>query len=121
MSKAQQEKLGDLIWEQTGSTPVPDHPGRPTFELLSLPAPPHVDVESAVKRYILELPATGRVKRNAGGPLQVAFGNSKEQFLLEASLASRPVIQLSGEVKGAIDWSPEEARRLLSKALTWWE
>jgi hypothetical protein len=41
-------------------------------------------------------------------------------MIKEASLASKPIIQLRGEPLGLVKWTPEEAKRLFKSVRQWW-
>jgi hypothetical protein len=77
-------------------------------------------VPSVVKNYILSLPSKGAVSQDANGGISIPIGSSEHSLIFEASVASRPIVQLRGEKQGVLDWTPEEARELYHKARDWW-
>ena len=55
MTKAQQRRLGALLWKRTGTNGLPDLPDLYSYNYFSLPAPKNIDVVSKVKEYLLTL------------------------------------------------------------------
>jgi hypothetical protein len=119
MTPDQGRQLGELLWAD-GDTKLPDVDNFAIFGFLHLPFPPAIDVVSVVKRYILSLPSTGAVSRNAQGSQVIAMTGREQELIFQASLASQAVVQLAGEQIGKVEWSSDEARQLYQKARDWW-
>jgi hypothetical protein len=120
MTTDQQRQFGDLLWNQRTAANLPDRPGFAAFGFLHLPAPAGIDVPSIVKKHILSLPSKGVVTRGAKGGISAKVGPSEQGLILEASVASRPIVRLKDEKIGTVDWTSEEARVLYYKARDWW-
>ncbi len=119
MKVEQERQLGVLLWSQRNSAGLPDPPGL-VSNLLHLPAPESVDVRSIVKSYILGLPATGAVSRDANGAVTISIGGSAQPLLLEASRSSKPIIGSEEDQKTLIEWTAAESRQLYDNARDWW-
>ena len=118
MTTEQQHAFGELLWSQTAAN-LPDLPGAPAYQFLYLPAPQGRDVPSILKNRMLALQWTGMVTSGARS-IAVGVGTS-EQPLLDTTLISKPVVHLAGELRGEVEWTPDESKQLYSKARGWWE
>lgn len=120
MTENQQRRFGELLWEERTPENTPNLPRIPAIAFLQFPAPSDVDVPSIIKRYILSLPSKGAVSLNPNGSFSIAVGRQEQPLIFEATLASKPVLQLRGEDAGVLDWTAEEAKVLYKKAIEWW-
>ena len=102
MTEDQQRELGKLLWSGTAANSLPDLPGVAFLTLLHLPAPGGIDVSSVVKNRILALPIIGAVRRDPLGRTTVDITGPEQPLILEASLASKPVVQLADEAAGLL-------------------
>jgi hypothetical protein len=121
MTDAQQRQLGELLWADLASNGLPNLQNSAVFGFLHLPVPSGVDVTALVKNYLLSLDADGFVVRKENARPSIAIHRVIQPLIYEASLASKPPVQLRGEALGAVEWTPEEAQLLYAKARKWWE
>jgi hypothetical protein len=120
MTTDQQQKLGELLWNKRAANNLPDLPGFATTAFLHLPAPPGVDAASLVKNQILTLTTYGAVSQDQLGRTTIMVSGSEQPLIYEASLASKPFVQLADEASGTVEWTQEEAKQLYQKAREWW-
>jgi hypothetical protein len=120
MTVDQQLELGELLWSERTASNLPDRHGFAALAFLHLPSPPGVDVPPLVKRYILSLSSKGAATRDETGRISIAIGSAEQPLIFEASIASKPIVQLIGEERGTLDWTSEEAEQLYRKAHDWW-
>lgn len=120
MTGVQKLELQKLVWTGTDGKSLPDLPGVSLLTILHLPVPTGVDVCSLVKNRILTLPVTGAVDTDPFGHMTVTVTGPEQPLILEASLATKPVIQLNDEARGLIEWTSEQAKQLHLKAREWW-
>jgi len=120
MTAGQQAELGQLLWSRTAASGLPDLQNFAAFGFLHLPAPAGVNVTGAVKKYISSLDAAGFVKDEEGKQSILVNFYGAQPLIFEASLATKPVVQLRGEALGMAEWSAEEAEELYMKARSWW-
>jgi hypothetical protein len=120
MSTEQQRQLGELLWSRRASNGLPDLPGFLVFGFLNLPAPATIDITSIIKNYILTLTSHGAFSRDAYGRTSITVGPWEQPFILEASFASKPILQLAGEARGRVEWTQQEAKQLYQKSRDWW-
>ena len=107
MTDEQKNQLASLLWEKIGENGLPDLPHLLCLNYLDLPSPAEVDVVSRVKANILSIPSiSNKVQENS--------------MILNAALASKPIIHIPYESKGIIEWSLDERNELWDKALEWW-
>ena len=111
MTTEQGSALGTLLWDQIPDDDVTD--SQFFFNYLHLPAPANINVPARIKEKILnftpvksDLPSTN---------------DQGERMILEVAWATKPVIQLTDELVGVIEWSSSESRTLWEKAFDWWE
>lgn len=120
MTEDQQRQFGELLWSQLTADHLPDRPGFAVYGFLHLPAPVGVDVVSAVKTRIMNLPSDGVVTQ-VDGKINISTRWTEEPLIFEASFATKPVVQILNESLGKIEWNPEESKQLYFKAWRWWE
>jgi tetratricopeptide (TPR) repeat protein len=120
MTGVQKLELQKLLWTGTDGKSLPDLPRVFLVTILHLPAPTEVDVCSLAKNRILTLPVTGVVGADPFGHMTVTVTGPEQPLILEASFATKPLIQLNDEARGLIDWTSEEAKQLYLKAREWW-
>jgi hypothetical protein len=120
MTTEQQQNFGEVLWSKTSADGLPDFSGFPSSVFLSLPAPNDVDVSRLVKRHILSLTTQGAVGLDELGRTAIMYSSTEQPLLLQASLASQPVLQIHGEPKYGVEWSQEEAKQLYQMTRTWW-
>ena len=120
LTDEQAARFGDLLWAGTTQGTLPGIPGFAVFGFLHLPAPQEHDVSAAVRRYILALPTMGSVQSAGAGRTVVASDGNRWTLVSEAAMASKPVIQLSDEGSGGIEWTAQEATELYLKARELW-
>jgi hypothetical protein len=116
----QQRRFGELLWSERAASNLPDLPGFAIFGFLHLPAPASVDVPSLVKNHILTLTVHGAVSQDALGRTTIMHSDLEQPLIFEASLASKPIVQLVGEAWGSVEWTQQEAKQLYQKARDWW-
>jgi hypothetical protein len=120
MTTTQRQRFGELLWSQKATTGLPDLPHHACFGFLHLPAPPDVDVHRTIKQYLLGLPVPTFVTRDAAGKITGVQMGRRYHWIREVSDASKPIIYLRGEANGALQWTPDESRKLYAKARAWW-
>ena len=121
MLKEQQERFGDLLWENTTGNGLPDLPNLAMFSLLHLPSPPEVDTKSRLKQHLLSLKPrrSVEIKQNS---IRVSLpGEHEDQVIREVSSASKPIIRLPSEPEGEVEWELTEANQLWKDVYEWWE
>ena len=116
MTTEQKDDLGALMWANVPANDLPDLP-LVYFSFLHLPHPHEIDVIARIRTKILELTP---IKSDPNGTLRFAQSAWGESMVLEVAMATKPIVQLTDEVKGLIDWSQEEAKSLWLKSLDWW-
>jgi len=121
MTPEQQSRFGELLWSNRLANQLPDRKGFLAFGFFNLPSPPESNAISLIRNYILQLPSEGLVQHDAQGRQTIPIRWNEHPFVLEATFASKPVIQLAGEPNGEIDWSVEESQQLYVKAFSWWQ
>lgn len=120
MTPDQERRFGELLWSQRAASNLPDLPNIFVFSFLHLPAPAGTDVPAAIKNHIFSLGTRGFVNRDAAGrPISVA-SDGELPLIRDAAWASKPVVQLAGEVLGDVEWTSEESKHLYLKARDWW-
>jgi hypothetical protein len=120
MTTEQQQELGGLLWNKRAINNLPDLPRFASMAFLHLPAPSDVDVPSVVKNYILALTTHGAVSQDELGRTTIMLSGQEQPLIYEASLASKPIVQLGGEAVGTIEWTQAESKQLYQKARDWW-
>ena len=122
MTDGQKNNLGILLWGKTDVNGLPSLPDFSSYFLyLQLPAPAEIDVVSTVKRHLLCLMPIDLVPTDINGNASIAGLETKDTAILNWALASKSIIQLSRETEGIIEWSLDETRKLLDRAVKWWE
>ena len=114
MTAEQQEALGKLMWATVPENGLPDLP-QAYFSFLYLPSPSEIDVTVRIRNKILALKPVKSVSTKDGNQ-----GAWDERMTFEVSMATKPVVLLPDEVKGEIEWAPDEAKSFWVKALDWW-
>lgn len=121
MTSEEEQKLGDLLWNNCAGNHLPDGTGLWAHGLLRIPSPKAIDVQFRVKNHILSLTPQFVVSQDANGRVSMSASRGWEQpLILEASSSSKPIIELTGEVDGTLEWTPAESKQLYSKARAWW-
>jgi hypothetical protein len=120
MNGEQESRLGELLWAERTPANLPDVPLSSVSFFSHLPHPPGLDVNATTKSYILSLGAAGSVSRDPTGNMTIGFGGQEQPLILEASNASKPIIHLSDEPQGEIEWTVQESRQLFQKVKQWW-
>ncbi len=120
MTKAQQRKLGSLLWKRTGTNGLPDLPELYSYKYFSLPAPKNIDVGSKVKEYLLTLGAAKSPAQTASSSEEPDVGEAEYKMVAEVSRATKPAVQLPYEAEGKIEWNSDETKELREKVFNWW-
>jgi len=120
MNVEQCERLGNLLWEQVTANNLPDLSGYHMALYLDLPAPEKIDEVSVVKNYLLNLSPQRTVQKSPGGK-SILIGGRGQEFIGEVALATKSIIDISGDSGGTIDWTPVEAELLYRKTIEWWQ
>ena len=121
MTKAQQRRLGSLLWKRTGTNGLPDLPDLYSYNYFSLPAPKNIDVVSKVKESLISLAPLKSFSQSAPSTQEIDLGEAEDRMVPEVARATKPVVQLPLEAKGKIEWSINETKELWEKVLNWWE
>jgi hypothetical protein len=117
----QEQKLGDLLWNNCLGNDLPNGTGLWAHGFLRIPAPKAIDAQFRVKNHILSLTPQFSVSYDESGRASMSASRGWEQpLIIEASSASKPIIELAGEVCGTLEWTPAESKQLYSKARAWW-
>jgi len=117
-------KVVEAIWSHTGQNGLPDTSKITWWGLLYLPAPKHIPVISKIKSELLNLSDTagGAIQSNATGDLLSSSGlKPVSDFIFEAAILSKAVIEVNGDGCGYIEWELDEAKKLYEKLLKWWQ
>ena len=121
MSIEQKEHFGDLLWKKTTENDLPDLPNLALFSLLHLPSPPEVDTNSRLKQHLLGLKPRKSVEIKQES-ISVSLPGEREDLMIrEVSSASKPIIRLTSEPQGEIEWERTEANQLWKDVYEWWE
>jgi len=120
MTNEQQQQFGELLWNSRAANNLPDLPRFATAALLHLPVPSGLDMVDLVKGHILKLTTLGAVIQDELGRISIALSGPEQPLIYEASIGTKPIIQLGGEPIGTIEWTRDEARQLYQKAREWW-
>ena len=121
MSEEQRKTLGILLWQKTGAHGLPDIANIFSSIYLHLPAPDKADAVSKVRAYLLTVTPRRAVTNDSTDSVRTELGIPKDEMILEVAQATKPVVWLPYESKGAIEWSLDETRELWRTAFEWWE
>ena len=119
MTKAQQRRLGALLWKRTGTNGLPDLPDLYSYKYFSLPAPKNIDVVSKVKEYLLTLGAAKSPAQTATSSEEPDVGEAEYKMVAEVSRATKPAVQLPNKAEGKIEWNSDETKELREKIFNW--
>ena len=121
MTDDQEERFGELLWEDRIESGLPDVPQLSMFNFLHLPSPPGVETKSRLKQHLLSLKPVKMVKRDHGS-LNINFSAEQEdQMIREVSFATKTIARLPSEPKGEIEWELTEMVQLWNDVHEWWE
>jgi hypothetical protein len=113
--------LGRLLWEKRGPNNLPDMPGWSSLGFLHLPAAANVDVAAVIKASILNAPVTVVTQTGENNQVTLTQRWAEHPVIQEAALVSRPVVQVTGEALGTVEWTEQEAESLHGVLIQWWE
>ena len=120
MTKAQQRRLGSLLWKKTGANGLPDLPDLYSYNFFLLPAPKNIDVVSKIKEYLLTLGAAKSPAKTATSSEEPDEGEAEYKMVAEVSRATKPAVQLPYKAEGKIEWSSDETKDLREELFNWW-
>jgi hypothetical protein len=121
MGPKEKECLGRLLWEKRGANNLPDMPGWSSLGFLHLPAPADIDVVTAIKTSILTAPVTVITGTGENNKATLTARWSEHPVIWEAALVSKPIVQVTGEALGTIEWTDLEAETLYGVLIRWWD
>jgi hypothetical protein len=120
MTAEQKAVLGELLWSGVPENDLPDFPQN-LFGLLQLPSPDCVNAVVRIRIKLLELVPSKAATLRADGGVSYTHSVEAEQSFADIALCTKPVVQLTDESTGFIEWSTEESWALWLKAVDWWQ
>ena len=121
MTEEQEKHFGELLWEQSIESGLPDLPDSTLLNYLHTPSPPEINPASRIKQHLLTLKPYKSVSFEGSSISINSPGESEDQMIHEISIASRPVVLLPSETQGEIDWELTEVNQMWNDVYKWWE